>query len=331
MDASAPLVYRGQALGAYGYAEKPWFLPDVRLAAFEAECAARGLDARVRWLEAPAAADDDLALFHPPAHIAWIRQRCAEDQGALDHGATLARRGIEVAARHVVGAVVDATRRLLAGEARRAFVPIAGFHHALPDACRSYCLYNDPAIALALLRRALPLPVAYVDTDVHCGDGVYAGFAADPELFLVDLHEDHRTLWPHSPEVPGDGPVAGEVTWIGEGRARGTKLNLPLPAGATDADFLAAWARARDFIDVARPAFIVFVCGADALAGDPLAHLRLTPAAIARVTADLVDLAERHASGRLLVLGGGGYHLDNVRAGWPAALAALVDPAGAQR
>ena len=331
MDVSAPIVYRGQALGAYGYAEKPWFLPDVRLAAFEDACRARGLDARVRWIEAPPADDADLALFHPAAYVAWIRRRCAEDQGALDHGATLARRGVEVAARHVVGAVVDATRRLLAGEARRAFVPIAGFHHALPDACRSYCLYNDPAIALALLRRAGAHPLAYIDTDVHCGDGVYAGFAADPQVFLADIHEDHRTLWPHSPDAPGDGPVPGEPTWIGEGEARGTKINLALPPGATDPEFLDAWARACGFIDAARPAFIVFVCGADALADDPLGHLRLTPAAIARVTADLVDLADRHAFGRLLVLGGGGYHLDNVRAGWSAVLAALLDPADAQR
>ncbi|MCB9705693.1 MAG: acetoin utilization protein AcuC [Myxococcales bacterium] len=325
MDRPPVLVYRGPELGAYGFAEKPWFLPKVRLEAFLAACEARGLDRRVRWRDAPPAADAALHLVHPPAHVAELRRRCATDEGALDHGATPARASVERAATHVVGAVIDAIDRLLAGEHRRAFVPIAGFHHAHPTLARSYCLYNDPAIALAHLRARGIGPRLYVDTDVHFGDGVYAAFADDPELWLVDLHEAGATLWPHSPAVPGIGRFPGDHEDIGVGPGRGTKRCLPLPAGADDRRFAAAWAEAEALLAGATPAFVVLTAGIDALAGDPMAHLQLGPEALRAVVRRLCALADRHAEGRLLVLGGGGYLAENIDRGWGGILEELVE------
>jgi acetoin utilization protein AcuC len=316
-------VYFGEELGAYGYDEKPWFRPD-RLDAFLEELRGRGLDREVLLVRAPPAADADILRFHSPAHLERVRRLCALDEGALDHGPTFARRSVEVAATHVVGAVMDAARKLLAGEIRRAFVPIAGFHHAFPDTARSYCLYNDPAIALTFLLQEGVAPVAYVDVDVHHGDGVYAAFASNPAVLIADIHEDGRTLWPHSPEAPGTGPVSGERSSTGEGDARGTKLNVPLPAGAGDDDFRRAWDEVEAFIDHARPAFIVFESGADGLAGDPLAHLRLSPDALRHAAARLGALADRHAGGRLLVLGGGGYDKTNLARGWCAVVESLL-------
>ncbi|MCA9659994.1 MAG: hypothetical protein KC486_16745 [Myxococcales bacterium] len=319
------LVYRGEALGAYGYAEKPWFLPDVRLQAFLRAAEARGLSERVRWIEAPPAADADILRFHPPAHLAMIRRRCAAEDGALDHGATPARASIERAATHVVGAVIDAIDRLLAGEHRRAFVPISGFHHAHRERVRSYCLYNDPAIALAYLRDRGVGPRLYVDTDVHFGDGVYEGFADDPDLVAIDIHESTNTLWPYSPAVPGVGAQAGDRHERGRGPGRGTKLNLPLVAGAGDRHFAGAWAEAERLLEGAKPAFIVVTVGIDALAGDPMAHLNLSPAALTGVVRRLCELADQHAEGRLLVLGGGGYRLESIARGWGGILEALVE------
>lgn len=321
---TAPLgVYFGRELGGYGYAEKPWFQPD-RLDAFLAELRARGLDRRAAMIEAPPAADADILLFHAPAHLERVRRLCAANEGALDHGATPARRTVEIAATHVVGAVMDATAKILAGELARAFVPIAGFHHAHPNEARSYCLYNDAAIAVAsLLRRGIE-PVGYVDVDVHHGDGVYAAFASDPRVIIADIHEDGRTLWPHSPEAPGDDPGMGARGAAGLGAAMGTKLNLPLAAGATDADFDRAWDEAEAFLEAQRPSFVVFVSGVDGLDGDPMAHLCLTPAALARAASRLRALADRHAEGRLLVLGGGGYAKQNLGSGWCAVVEALL-------
>lgn len=324
MTPSPLLLYRGEILGGYGYVDKPWFPPHVRLQAFLAAIEARDYGPRVRFIDAPPAADDDLLRVHPRAYVEWVRRRCAEESGALDHGPTFARRSVEAAATHVVGAVVDAIDRILAGEASRAFVPIAGFHHARASEARSYCLYNDPAIAIrTILERGIER-VAYVDTDVHHGDGVDAIFAEEPRVWIVDLHEDGRTLWPHSPENPGEGPFPGDREAIGEGPARGRRLNLPLKAGAGDREFAAAWAEARDLVDAAKPGFIVYEAGVDALAGDPMGHLQLSIESLVEVTAELRALADRHADGRMLVLGGGGYQIDNVVAGWPAIVEALL-------
>jgi acetoin utilization protein AcuC len=324
MRSSAIGLYAGHALGEYGYVEKPWFLPD-RLPAFLAELRARGLDRRLAFLEAPPATRDELLLFHTPAHVERTERLCATNEGALDHGPTLARASVERAARHVAGAVLDAARRLIAGDLRRAFVSIAGFHHAHAEQARNYCLYNDCAIALHFLKRLGLSPLAYADVDVHQGDGVFTAFASDPEVVIADLHEDARTLFPHSPEHPGEGPFLGDRSSIGEGLGRGSKLNLPLPAGTGDADFLRAWDEAEAFLEQARPAFVVFESGADGLAGDPMAHLALTPEALRHVTRRVIALADRHAEGRLLVLGGGGYDKANLAAGWCAVIEALLE------
>lgn len=104
----------------------------------------------------------------------------------------------------------------------------------------------------------------------------------------------------------------------------GTKLNLPLPAGATDVDFDRAWDEAEAFLEARKPAFLVFVAGADGLDGDPMAHLRLTPASLSKATSRLREMANRHAEGRLLVLGGGGYEKANLGPGWCAVVEALL-------
>jgi len=104
----------------------------------------------------------------------------------------------------------------------------------------------------------------------------------------------------------------------------GTKLNLPLAPGATDADFFQAWNQARAHLEKYAPEFILFQCGADGLAGDPLADLRLTSASHALAAQELRSLAERHAQGRFMVFGGGGYSTRNVVSAWVAVLQALI-------
>lgn len=318
-------VYGGAELLSYGYDEKPWFLPNRAQALFD-ELARRGLDRRVELLTAPPADDADILLFHSRAHLDFVRLRCAEGTGAFDNGATPARPHVETAATHMVGAVMDAARRILAGDLERAFVPIAGFHHAHREQARKYCLYNDPAIVISHLLRVGVAPVAYVDVDVHHGDGVYVGFAGEPDVIIADIHEDERTIWPHSPEEPGDGPFPGDRTSCGEGAARGTKLNLPLPAGAGDAGFRRAIDEAVAFITPFRPAFVVFESGADGLEGDPFGHLGLTAASLTYATRRLRALADETAGGRLLVVGGGGYELRNLVAGFTAVIEALIAP-----
>ena len=317
-------IYADEALGAYGYEEKAWFLPHVRLTRFLEELRTAGLWDRIDFRTASPASESDLMLFHTPEHIANVQRRCATNEGALDHGPTFARRHVERAARHVVGAVMDATRQIAQGALKRAFLPIAGFHHAMAEQARLYCLYNDCAVALTYLLDCIDGQVAYVDIDVHQGDGVYEAFAAEPRVCIVDIHEDPRTLFPHDPDAPGDGIFPGRREDDGRGDAVGTKLNLPLKPFTTDAQYRKVWEEAERFLRAAKPCAIVFVSGVDCLRGDPLANQHLSPEMIGELTQRMITIADDYADGRLLVLGGGGYELDNVGRGWTEVVRALT-------
>jgi acetoin utilization protein AcuC len=192
-------------------------------------------------------------------------------------------------------------------EARRAFVPIAGLHHARRDTAGGFCVFNDCGVAIELLRSRHGIRrIAYVDIDAHHGDGVLYGFEDDPELYIGDIHEDGRFLYPGT----------GWSHETGSGAAEGTKLNVPLPPGAGDGEFIAAWERVAAHIEASRPEFIILQCGADGLAGDPLTHLQYSAAAHRAAAAALRDIADRHCGGRLVALGGGGYSPRGIGEAW---------------
>jgi acetoin utilization protein AcuC len=313
-------VYAGRGMAAYGFTRgsapggKHYYGPD-RFDAFFDRLRELGLAERVQLLDAPPADDDELLLFHRPEYLERVRRLCAADEGALDHGPTPAERGMDTAAAHVVGAVLDGARRLVDGRNRRLFVPVSGFHHGRPDRTADYCIFNDCAVLLRyLLERVRLARVAYVDIDVHLGDGVYEAFLDDPRVAIADLHQDAGTFWYAS---PGDAEVPLPP--------RPEKLSVAFPAGAGDAEFLAAWERVEDLVAGFHPELIVFVAGADAMAGDRLGGLAFGPAVYAGAATRLCALAERSSEGRLLVLGGGGYHLANLAEAWTAVVAALLD------
>ena len=157
--------------------------------------------------------------------------------------------------------------------------------------------------------------IAYVDIDAHHGDGVFYAFESDPDLVFADFHEDGRYLYP--------GTGAEEET--GTGAARGTKLNVPLPPGADDAAFLAAWDQAEAFLRERRPEFILLQCGADSLAGDPITHLRLTEEAHAHAARRLCALADELGHGRVLAMGGGGYNRGNLARAWTRVVQSFLE------
>lgn len=308
-------LYTGDELAAYAFGDgHPWG-PD-RQAAFLGQVRRQGLDAVVHPGHPVRADDTLLKLFHTPEHLAFVRERCAANVGWLDEGDTPARTGVDVAAEWVVGTAVAAADAIMTGEYRRAMQGIGGLHHAARAHAAGFCVYNDIGVVIEHLVRHHKLErVAYVDIDAHHGDGVYYAFESDPAVIFADIHEDPATLYPHT----------GTRDERGTGAAAGTKLNLPLPAGAGDDAFHEAWTEVERFIDEHAPEFIIFQCGADSVAGDPITHLRFTSAAHAHAARALCGLADRHAGGRLLALGGGGYDRPNIGLAWTAVLQALVD------
>jgi acetoin utilization protein AcuC len=308
------LVIAGERLARYGFgAEHPFGLD--RHEAFYREFERRGLERRTWVEETERASDAEILSFHTEAYLARLQERSARGQGYLDGGDTPAVAGIYEAAADVVGGTLKAARLIMDGRARRAFIPIAGLHHAARDGAAGFCALNDCAIAIEWLRREQGLTrIAYVDIDAHHGDGLYYGFERDPEVIFADLHEDGRYLYPGT----------GNAEEVGLGAAQGTKLNIPLPPGADDAAFAAVWPRVMAHLEAAAPEFIIVQCGADSVAGDPLTHMAFTPAVHAQVTRDLVQLAERLGHGRVLATGGGGYHRPNIATAWNAVVEGLI-------
>jgi acetoin utilization protein AcuC len=248
------------------------------------------------------APDEDLVLCHDPAYLAAVRRLSADPDGPPEagigrYGDDPPFAGMHDAAAAVAGGSLDAMRAILAGDVEHAFHPGGGLHHAMRDHASGFCIYDDPALAIALARRA-GRRVLYIDLDVHHGDGVEAIHASDPEVMTVSIHESGRTLFPGTGFV-GEAPV---------GAAPGSVVVVPLEAFTGAGVWLeAVEAVATLAAERFAPDLIVSQHGADTHAWDPLAHLRVTTSAMG-AAARLVDaIAHRHAGGLWLATGGGGY------------------------
>ncbi|MGH8283274.1 MAG: acetoin utilization protein AcuC, partial [Gammaproteobacteria bacterium] len=216
-----------RAQAEYGFGDGHPFGHD-RYDAFHAEFNARGLEPRVSVLPARVADRQELELFHTDKYLHFVEQASARGNGYLDGGDTPAVPGIYAAARAVVGATLNAVDGVMRGEFGRAFVPIAGLHHAGRDHAAGFCVLNDIGVAIEHLRRTHGLKrIAYVDIDAHHGDGVFYAFETDADLLFADLHEDGRFLYPGT----------GRADETGTKTAVGTKLNIPMPPGAKDTEF----------------------------------------------------------------------------------------------
>jgi len=230
--------------------------------------------------------------FHTADYVEFVRQKSLSGEGFLDGGDTPAFRGIFDAASSVVGATLVAVESLMSGACRRAFVPIAGLHHAARESSRRLSAFSMIVGWRwnACGRVMTSSEIAYVDIDAHHGDGMFYAFENDPDLLFADIHEDGRELYPAP--APLRKPAGGA--------AAGTKLNLPLPGGAGDAEFFAAWSQVEAYLERFPSEFILFQCGADSLAGDPITHLRFSEAAHAHAAGRLCAIADAQGHGRVL-------------------------------
>ena len=306
-------VVVSERLARYGFGDGHPFGPD-RLAAFVREFATRGLAQRVTTLEPRNASDEELRSFHSVEYLEFVRRASASGTGLLDAGDTPAFKGVYEAAAGIVGATLSAMEAVMAGECRRAFVPIAGLHHAARNRAAGFCVFNDCGVAIEQLKRAGLKRIAYVDIDAHHGDGVFYAFEEDDAVVFADLHEDGRYLYPGT----------GAASETGRGAALGMKLNVPLPPGADDEVFAQVWPRVTAHLRKFSPEFIILQCGADSIEGDPITHLRLSPQSHGRAARELAELAETFGHGRVLALGGGGYNRANLAHAWTAVVESLL-------
>jgi len=308
------MVCCDDTLAAYHFGEQHPFGP-ARFHAFYNAFLNQGLDKQVDCFESEIASQQQIEWFHQHQYVENVKLASLVGTGYLDRGDTPAFVGVYEAASRVVGTTLRAMQLILDGKCQRAFVPIAGLHHARRDTAAGFCVFNDCAVVIEALRHQYNLTrVLYVDIDAHHGDGVFYSYEDDPDVVIVDVHEDGQFLYPGT----------GAATESGLADAKGSKLNIPLNMAADDVAFESNWPIIERFIMQSHFDFIILQCGADSIKGDPITHLALTADTHAKVTQRLCQIADEKCSGRLLVTGGGGYNLDNVAQGWCAVVDALV-------
>jgi acetoin utilization protein AcuC len=195
-------------------------------------------------------------------------------------------------------------------------------HHAMPAAAAGFCVYNDAAVAISWLLDYGYDRIAYVDIDVHHGDGVQAAFYEDPRVLTMSLHQHPATLWPST----------GWASETGVGRAEGTAVNLAFLPAVTDGLWMRGFhAVVPGVLRAFEPQIIVMQAGCDSHREDPLADLSLTVDGHRESYLRLIALADELCEGRIIAIGGGGYELVRVvPRSWTHLIAAVlgvpVDP-----
>ncbi len=281
---------------------------------------ALGLLEGVEVLAPHAAGDDALLRIHTPGYLAAVKGAPGQLQ-AVGHGLGSEDNpifeGMHEASALITGGTLAAAREIASGRTRRAVSLGGGLHHAMADHASGFCVYNDVAVAISWLLEQGYDRIAYVDVDVHHGDGVQAAFADDPRVLTVSVHQHPATLWPST----------GWSHETGRGDAAGTVVNLPLMPGTTDAAWLRAFhAVVPGAVRAFAPQVLVTQCGVDTHREDPMADLALTVDGHREAFTALRALAEECAEGRWLAVGGGGYGLLRVvPRSWTHLLATVLD------
>jgi acetoin utilization protein AcuC len=252
-----------------------------------------------------AATRAELELVHTPSYIdAVTNAGLGESSAAVD-----ARFGLHSldnppfpamheASALVTGGTVLGARAIMRGEVTHAFNPAGGLHHALRDRASGFCIYNDPAVAAAVIASEFNARVFYVDFDCHHGDGVQWIFYHDPNIFTLSFHESGRYLFPGT----------GAPDEIGEGDGKGACANLPFAPFTEDASWQEAVnALFPPLLERFNPDILISNHGCDTHEWDPLTHLSLSTRSLAWQARLSHHMAHHHASGRWLAVGSGGY------------------------
>ena len=307
-------VFLGSAIAAYGFGEGHPFGLD-RHDAFVKRFKEKQLQLKTQLYEPQGCSDQAIARFHSTNYIQKVKKLSQTGFGVLDQGDTPAFKGAYETSATVAGTVLHAYNLIQQEKINKAFIPIAGLHHARRKTAAGFCIFNDIGILIEHVRITYNVKkIAYVDIDAHHGDGVFYEYEDDPNLFIVDIHQDGKTLYPGT----------GHADETGKGLAQGTKLNFPLPPFASDGDFDQVWPKAVEFLDRAKPELIILQSGADSISGDPITSMRFSAQSFYKAAVSCAVLAEQHCRGHLIALGGGGYNRENLAEGWSQIVSGML-------
>lgn len=318
MNAPAAIVWDSALLGYDLGGEHP--LHPIRLELTIRLAKALGVLDGVELLVPEGAADSEIERVHDAGYIAAVREAPMAGWD-IGHGLGTPDNPIfdqmHEASAMVVGSSLLAARQIASGATKRAASIAGGLHHAMRDRAAGFCVYNDTAVAISWLLDNGFDRIAYLDTDVHHGDGVQDAFYDDPRVLTISLHQNPLTLF------PGTG-FADETGGPG---AEGTAVNVALPPYTNDrAWFRAFHAVVPSLLQAFRPQLLVSQCGVDTHDEDPLASLSLSVDGHRQIYRTVRELAEQYARGNWLACGGGGYQLLRVvPRSWTHLIATMLD------
>ena len=294
----ATLVWGNGYLG-YDFGEHP--MTPVRLDLTISLARSLGVLDRLTVVEPRAATEDELLTVHSAQYLQAVRV-AGNDPSYVGHGLgsddNPVFKAMFDASALIAGGSRLAALQVWEGRADHAVNIAGGLHHAMRDSAAGFCVLNDVVLAIRTLLAAGARRVAYIDIDVHHGDGVQAAFYRDPRVLTISMHQDPRTLYPGT----------GMPEETGSGAGHGTSVNLALPPATSDDGWLRAFAAVvPGAVAAFNPDVLVTQCGCDTHHEDPLADLALTVDGQRAAYAELHALAHRVAGGKWVVLGGGGY------------------------
>jgi acetoin utilization protein AcuC len=298
MACTASAIWDEQYL-RYDFGEHP--LNPVRLELTVRLAGALGVLDRLEMVQPVAADETQLLTIHDADYLDAVRE-ASDNPHYAGYGLGTTDDpvfpGMYDASALVAGGSAIAARQVWDGHVQHSVNIAGGLHHAMRGYASGFCVFNDVVLAIRTLLDAGAQKVAYIDIDVHHGDGVQAAFYADPRVLTISLHQDPRTLFPGT----------GLPNELGSGEAEGTSLNVALPPGTDDDGWLRAFrAVVPGAVRAFRPDVLVTQCGCDTHHEDPLANLELSVDGQRTAIAALHQLAHDVTGGKWVAFGGGGY------------------------
>lgn len=270
----------------------------------------------VRFAKPKYATDKEIRLVHSEDYVNKVVAMSKNGYGLLDLGDTPAFPGMYEITSLIVGATLQATDFVMSENIPHAWNPAGGLHHAQRDHAAGFCIFNDVAIAIEVLKTRYNVQrILYFDHDVHHGDGVQWIFFTDPRVLTVSFHESGRYIFPGT----------GFIDEIGEGTGKGYSVNVPFPPNTSDETYLHAFKEIIPrLFDLFKPEVVVQQCGVDGHFSDPLGHLALTTHAYKEIASMMHKLVHTFSDGRWIVVGGGGYNLASVPRCWATIFSQLI-------
>lgn len=276
---------------------------------------------RIQRFKPRQATPEELVTFHDPKYVKVVESASATLEEATDYGLGTMEcpvfLDLHTSAATIVGGMLEAAKRVIAGESAIEFPILAGMHHAHTDRADGFCYYNDVAITVKYALAHGIKRILFLDTDVHHPNGVQEAFYSNSDLLLVSLHLSSKYIE----------PATGEIAEIGEDEGVGFNVNLPFYPSTRDPTYLETFEKiVPPLWESFDPEMVIWECGADTHFADPIGELLLTTTSFAALGRRLRELSADLPKG-LIVAAGGGYNPEATARCWTVLLAELLNVA----